>query len=238
MVITGAQIIQRALQGIRVLGHGRPLHDRMASLALPYLQEIIDSWKIERLAIYTVVWQSFTLVANQATRTIGPSGQFVYTPVPRFLADAAAIPVGQTVESAVDVWDRDEYLRYPDKVQTDLLPRAVYMEPGAVNNTLNFIPVPTTAATLKLGIPTGVTGFADLSTEYTFPEGYHEAFRTELEYRVSDPFGKGWTAKQEDARKKAFGRIQRQNDQGPPILSSDPAVSGWGFYDIDRDQNL
>lgn len=240
MVITGAQMLTRALQGIRVLGHGRPLHDRMASVALPLLQEIIDSWKIERLAIYQVVWQSFTLVANQATRTIGPAGQgqFVYTPVPRFLAGAAVIPVGETLEQAVDVWDRDEYLRYPDKVQTDLLPRAVYMEPGAAVNTLSFIPVPTTAATLKLGIPTGVSGFADLVTQYTFPEGYHEAFRFELEYRLCRPFGKTVTLELQDDRKKAFGRIQRMNDQGPPLLTSDPAVSGWGYYDPESDQFL
>lgn len=238
MVITAAQMLTRALQGIRVLGHGRPLHDRMASVALPYLQEILDSWKIERLAILMVVYQPFTLVANQATRTIGPTGQFVYTPVPRFLAAASVVPVGQTLEQPIDIWKRPQFLAYPDKAQTDLIPRAVYMEPGTVNNTLNFLPVPTTAATLKLGIPTGLDGFADLSTAYTFAEGYHEAFRTELEYRLCTPFGKPVTAELQDDRRKAFGRIQRQNDDGPPIMDSDPAVSGWGYYDVNRDQNL
>lgn len=238
MVITATQMITRALVDIRVLGHGRPLHDRMAGVALPYLQELIDSWQIERLSIYSVAFTGFTLVADQATRTIGPSGQFVVTPVPRFLASASVLPVGGTIEQPVAIWTRDEYLSYPDKTQTDLLPYALQMEPGAVNNTLRFIPVPTTAGTLKLGLPTGVTGFADLSTSYTFPEGYHEAFRTELAYRLLRPFGKMLTPDLERDRKTAFGRIQRQNDDGPPIMSSDPAVSGHGYYDVDRDTTI
>ena len=238
MVITATQMLTRALQDIRVLGHGRPLHDRMAGVALPYLQEVIDSWQIERLAIYTVAFSPFTLVANQATRTIGPSGNFTVTPVPRFLAFASVLPVGDDIEQPVAIWTRDQYLNYPDKTQTDLIPYALQLEPGVTNSTLRFIPVPTTAATLKLGLPTGVTGFANLSTEYTFPEGYHEAFRTELSYRLLRPFGKALTPDLERDRKAAFGRVQRMNDDGPPLLSSDRAVTGNGFYDVNRDDCL
>lgn len=238
MIITATQMLTRALQDIRVLGHGRPLHDRMANLALPYLQEVIDSWQIERLAIYTVAVSPFTLVANQATRTIGPTGQFVVTPVPRFLASASVLPVGDDIEQPVAIWTRTQYLDYPDKTQTDLIPYALQLEPGVTDSTLRFIPVPTTAATLKLGIPVGVTGFANLSTAYTFPEGYHEAFRTELAYRLQRPFGKPADPTLDRDRKIAFGRIQRQNDDGPPILSADPAVAGHGYYDVERDTTI
>lgn len=238
MVFTGAQLITRALFDIRVLGIGRALNDAQATIALPYLQEIIDSFKIERLAMYQVSFSPFTLVANQASRTIGPTGQFVFSPVPRFLASASVKPVGQTLEQPVDIWPRTRYLAWHDKAATDLLPRAIYMEPGAVNNTIYFVPVPTTAATLMVGIPVGVEGFADLGTSYTFPEGYHEVFRTELAYRLCRPFAKPITGDLLDDRKKAFGRIQRMNDDGPPIMDTDPAVGGYGYYDIETDDHL
>lgn len=234
MVITGTQIITRALQGIRVLGVGRSLTDRDATMALVYLQELIDSWKADNRTIYTVTRSPFTLVASAQTRTIGPSAQFAVTPRPIFLASAMVIPVGDTVEQPVDIWTRQDWLYERDKALTDLYPRAVFMEPGAATNTLNFWPIPTTAATLYLGIPTGIVAFVDLTTQYTFPEGYHEALRTELEIRLAPIFGKPVTATMEKAAVVALNRISDMNSQGPPPYESDGALSpAGGHYDGD-----
>lgn len=237
MVITGSQLLTRSLIQIRVLGVGRTLTDRDAQRALPLLQELIDSMKAERRCIFTVARQPYTLVANQQTRTLGPTGNFVFTPRPIFLASASVIPVGDTLEQPVDIWTRAEYLAQRDKAITDLLPRALNMDPGTTNNTLTFWPIPTTAATLYLGIPTGIAAFADLTTPYTFIEGYHEALRLEMQKRLSGGFGKPWSEVDERALWKAWDRIDRMNDEGPPMLENDGALSphGGGYYDVYSD---
>lgn len=237
MVFTGSQLIARSLSDIKVLGVGRHLTDRDAQVALVYLQELIDSWQIERLSIYTVARTSFTLVASTQTRTIGPSAQYAVTPKPIYLASAMVIPVGSTIEQPVHIWERQRWLAEPQKSLTDLVPRAVYMEPGVTTNVLNFWPIPTTPATLWLGLPTGLVGFADLTTSYTFPPGYHEAFRTELSKRLCRPFGKPIDEDLKNEAKLAFGRIQRVNDDGPPLMGTDPALSGQGgYYDVYADE--
>lgn len=238
ITVTGQQMITRALQGLRVLGVGRTLTTPDKDKCLPYLQELIDSWQLERLSIYEVQRTSFTATADTQDFTIGPSGTIAITPKPIWIASASVIPSGDTIEQEVRIWKRWRWLNERNKALTDTIPRALYLDPNVTNSTLHLWPIQTTAPTVWLGLPVGLVGFADLSTVYTFPPGYHEAFRTELKVRLADEYGKPVTKRMEDAAKLAFGRIQRANDDGPPTLTVDPAIGNRGWYDIKSDETL
>jgi len=239
MTFTANQIMDRALRGIGVLGIGRTMTPLESDTALYYLQELIDSWQLKRLSIYSVLRTSFTLTADTQTFTIGPSGTFVVTPKPIWLASAFVIPSGDTIEQKIDIWKRPQWLNEQNKALTDLWPRAVYMEPGATNNTLNLWPIQTTAPTLWLGMPTGLVGFADKTTQYTFPPGYHEAFRTALEEKLAIPFGKRAMLNElKEAAGLAMGNIGAENDDGPPVMSIDRAITRRSYYDITVDEEL
>lgn len=245
MIVTGTQIIDRALRGIKVLGIGRSLVDRDASYALPLLQEVVEAWKINRLAIYQVVKQPFTLTANTQAYNIGPgqvAPHFAYDPKPIYLSSASCLPSGQTVEQGVHIWTPAQWLNEPNPTLTDLVPRAVYMEHGPISasyNILRFWPIPTSAPTIYLGIPTGLNAFVDLNTSYTFPEGYGEAFRTVLQVKLATPFGKSALLPElEREANKALGALERVNDDDLPRLAVNPALSQNSYYDVTLDDFL
>ena len=228
---TGTTLISDALRDIGVLGVGRSLNDRDGSFALRYLQRLIDSAELDRRVIYTVLRSSYTLVANTASRTIGPSGNFVQAR-PIFIASALVKRVGEDLETPLHIMTRDEYLYYHDKTLTSEVPDSIFMEPTVTNATLYFLPIPTTAATLVVGTPTALTGFSDLSTTYTFTPGYEDWFLLRLRNKLARPFGRPLTQDMRDEEALAHKAIERVNDSGPPIMVNDYG-DGHGGYQIE-----
>ncbi len=234
---TGRTLIGDALADIGVLGVGRSLTPRDADFALRYLQETIDSWAAERLSMYQVLRTSFVWTANSQSLTIGPTGaDLTLDPRPMWLASYTAVRVGQTYETPLTLWTREQWLNEEYKDVTDQIPRAIFMERNVTNNTIYLWPLPDTAFTLWLGTPEAVGTFADLTTSYTFPEGgYREAFRTRMGVKLARPFGKAAMLPElQQEANHAFGRIAALNDLGPPIMGRND-LSHRGNYDIYTD---
>lgn len=228
--LTARNLIGDGLTDLAVLGIGRSLSPRDGALGLRYLQELIDSAELDRPVIYTVARASYTLVANQSSRTIGPTGNFVQAR-PLWIASALVQRVGEDLENPLEIWSRRRWLYEDDKTRTADIPEAIYMEPSITNATLYFVPVPTTAATLVIGTPTALTGFSGtIDTEYTFPPGYQEWFRLRLRNKLARPFGKALTEDMRDEERTAWRQLERTNDPGPPPMGSDyPIEYGGGF---------
>lgn len=234
--LSGKDLVTDAVTDVAVLGVGRTLTDRDGTLGLRYLQELIDSAELDRRVIYTVLRSSYTLVANTASRTIGPTGNYVQAR-PIFLASATVKRVGEDLETPLHILSRNEYLYYHDKTLTSEVPDSIFMEPTVTNATLYFIPVPTTAATLVVGTPTALVGFANLTTEYTFTPGYQEWFRLKLRNKLARPFGKALTQDMKDEERMAWKALERVNDPGPPPMKNDYVPQGGGGYLIESNRH-
>lgn len=219
MTVTGATVVRMVLEDLRIIGQGRSPNNSDASLAFQRLQEVVDEFKTHRLYCYRVARQTFTLVAAAASRTIGPSGQFSLTPKPTSLVYAGVIPVGQSRAIAIDILTPDAWVSMPDQTETADVPSVLTLIPGEPNATLQFLPIPTTAATLVLGVPTNVTGFTDLTTEVILPEGYQYAFRSILKARVAEAFGRPMTADIARQEARAKDTLMRLNSPGSPELA-------------------
>ena len=232
---TGTTLITDALTDIAVLGVGRGLTARDSALALRYLQELIDSAELDRRVIYTVLRSSYTLTANDGEYTIGPSGAFVQAR-PIWLASATVQRAGEDMESPLHIMSRQEYLYYYDKTLTSEVPHSIFMEPTVTNATLFLLPIPTTAATLVVGTPTALTGFANLTSEYTFTPGYQEWLRLKLRNKLARPFGKPLTQDMKDEERMVWKAIERVNDPGPPPMRNDYCPQGGGGYLIESNR--
>lgn len=234
---TATTLITDSLTDIGVLGVGRSLNSRDSTLALRYLQEFIDTTAGKLGAIYNVARTSFTWTANQQSRTIGPTGaDLTLDPRPLWLVSATRVAVGETDEIPLDIWHRKRWLYEVDKAAEDDVPLAINLEPGPTNSTINAWPKPTSAFTLILGTPTALSGFANLTTSYTFPEGgYREWFRKELCVRLARPFGKAHLLGGPDGLKQeakdAFNQVERVTDQGPPEMAPN-ILGGNGYWDV------
>lgn len=235
--LAGRDLITDALTDLSVLGVGRRLSARDGALGLRYLQMIIDSAELKPGVIYGVLRSSYTLVASTASRTIGPSGNYVQAR-PIWLASATVKEVGSDVETPLGILKRDEYLYERDKTLTAETPSEIYLDPTVTNATLYFLPIPTTAATLVVGTPTALTGFSGtLDTEYTFPPGYWEWFQLLLRNKLARPFTRPLTQDMRDEERDAWRTLERVNDQGPPRMMNDfPSDRGGAAYDINTNR--
>lgn len=208
-------------------------------LALRWMRGMVDSFQGDGYLLYTTQRWTFPLVANQATRTIGDGAQFdIGQQRPMLIGHAGVIPVGDTVEIPLTPWSRQRLLEEPLKTLTDLWPHAINYEPTtALLGTLTFWPVPTTAATVAIAIPTPLVAIVDADTGLAFaPGGYEEAWRLSLAQRLQRPFKKPADPTLDEQARLARSVIRRLNDQGPPPARSDPGIAGRGGYDIRSNQ--
>src|SRR5690242_5956509 len=73
---TSLDLIKSALRLAGVLGTGETPSAAEGQDALVILNQMLDSWNAERLMIYTVARQVFSLVANKQAYTLGSGGDF------------------------------------------------------------------------------------------------------------------------------------------------------------------
>lgn len=238
--MTGLDIISRSLRLLNVLGKGETAQGDMAADALETLDEMLDSWRLNRLTIPQTARQTVSLLSGTATYTIGPSATINVTPLPYRIEAAAIIASGQTDENPLAVFTDQQYQEWRDKSATSTLPQAgVYLDKSFATATgrSNVIVLPTPSAsglTLVLYLLRPYVLFGDLSTDYPYlPDGWALAIRYNLAKLLKDEYPGTWDDKKETQAVESLADIQRLNEM-PPTLSCDPLVTnrGLGGFDI------
>jgi hypothetical protein len=185
---TAGDIIYGALRLIGQLAEGEVPSADTAQDALAAMNMMIDSWSTERLAVYATQDQTFTWPAGQATRTLGPTGDFVGLR-PVLLNDATYYVDPQGLSFMPAIINEAEYNAIVLKTVTSTYPQVIYAEATNPNATYTVYPVPTQAmvwhfiSVLELAQP------ATLGTELVFPPGYLRAFRYNLACELAPEFG-------------------------------------------------
>jgi len=74
---TAGEQINGALRLLGVLAEGETPSAETSQDALSAMNQMIDSWNTERLAVYSTIDQVLTWPATQRSRTLGPTGDLV-----------------------------------------------------------------------------------------------------------------------------------------------------------------
>lgn len=223
---TAGDQINRALRLLGVLAEGETPSASESNDALMALNQMLDSWSTERLSVFTTLTQTFTWPAGQATRTLGPGGNFVgVRPV---LLDGSTYFVDPSgVSHGVRIINEDQYNAIPVKTITSDYPQALFVNPTNPNTTLSVYPVPTQALTWYFVSAAPLSEPAQLTTTLAFPPGYLRAFAYNLALEIAPEFG---VTPSQDVRRVATiskRNIKRINDPGD--LMSMPLVGGGRF---------
>jgi hypothetical protein len=185
---TAGDIIYGALRLIGQLAEGEVPSADTAQDALTAMNQMIDSWSTERLSIYATQDQTFTWPVNQATRTLGPTGDFVGLR-PVLLDDSTYYVDPNGLSFTPTIINEAEYNNIVLKTVTSTYPQVIYAEASFPNATYKIYPVPTQAlvwhfiSVLELSQP------ATLGTVLSFPPGYLRAFRYNLACELAPEFG-------------------------------------------------
>jgi hypothetical protein len=186
---TAGDIIKGALRLIGQLAEGEEPSADTAQDSLAAMNQMIDSWNIERLSVYALQDQVFTWPANQVSRTIGPTGDFVgVRPV---MVDTSTYFKDPTsgLSFGVQLVNADQYNGIALKSVTSTYPQVLWVNETYPNATLTVYPVPLKDLEWHIVAAQLLSQPATLGTDLAFPPGYLRAFRYNLACELAPEFG-------------------------------------------------
>ena len=214
-----------------VRGAGLPTNQEYGD-SLLRLQDMMDSFKIERLLIYNVPKSEFPLVAGKATYTIGLGGD-INVPRPNWVQNAGIISMTnplQPLELRMTILNDDEYAHLAIKNVPSSLSWYFYFDYafasplGLGNITIWPVPLVSTPR-IALYLPTPISNFATLDDQVFFPPGYQEMLRYNLALRLAPEFGRPIDPVVGQMAVDTMANVQRANKR-LLLLTCDPALVG------------
>ena len=186
---TAGDIINGSLRLLGVLAEGETPSAETSQDALNAMNQMIDSWNTERLAVFSTQDQVFTWPASTINRTLGPSGDFVgHRPI--LLDDATYYRDASTgVSYGIKIINQQQYDGIAVKTVTSTYPQVVWVNMSYPDIEMYVYPVPTRALEWHFISVEELTQPATLATVLSFPPGYLRAFRYNLATEMAPEFG-------------------------------------------------
>ena len=197
------------------------------ALILGKLNRLIDNWNADQAAIYSVQFQTFTLVPSLSPHTIGPSGASFTTAQRPVSIEAASLLLSGGVRVPIDVLSVEDYNGLSLPSLTSTIAQGVFYNPTWPNGELYFYPVPASAASVEL-LTRSVLSQVTLVDTVTLPPGYLDAIILTLAEEIAAPFGAEIPAHVETSARAARARIAKNNDRTPRFSTADAGMPGSG----------
>jgi len=189
MTTSAGDQINGALRLIGMLAEAETPSAATSADALSALNQMIDSWNTERLSVFTTQDQVFTWPVNQATRTLGPTGNFVGNR-PVLIDDSTYFKDASNGTSyGVKIINEQQYNGIAVKNTTSTYPQVLYVNMGYPDITLTVYPVPSSPLEWHIVSVEELTQPAILATTLSFPPGYLRCFRFNLACEIAAEFG-------------------------------------------------
>lgn len=185
---TAGDQIKRALRLLGVLAEGETPSAETSQDALTALNQMIDSWSVERLAVYSTQDQVFTWPAGQISRTLGPTGDFVGNR-PVLLDDATYYKAPSGVSYGIKFINQAQYNGIAVKTASSTFPQVIFVNMTNPNVEMYVYPRPLQDLEWHFISVDELTQPATLDTVLYFPPGYMRAFAYGLACELAPEFG-------------------------------------------------
>jgi len=190
-VFTAGDQINRALRLLGVLAEGETPSAATSQDALMALNQMVESWNTERLAVFSTQDQVFLWPAGvgNETRTLGPTGNFVGLR-PILIDDATYFrDPGTNVSFGVKLINQQQYNGIAVKTVTSTYPQVMFVNNTFPDMTMTIYPVPTRQLEWHFVSVEELSNPATLATSLFFPPGYLRAFAYNLAMEIAPEFG-------------------------------------------------
>ena len=189
MTTTAGDQINGALRLIGQLAEAETPTAAASQDALTALNQMIDSWNTERLAVFSTQDQVFDWPPNVLSRTLGPSGDFVGNR-PVLLDDATYfIDTASGISYGIKIINQQQYDGIAVKTVTSTYPQVIWVNMSYPNIEMYVYPKPTKVLEWHFISVEELTKPALLSTTLAFPPGYLRAFKYNLACEIAAEFG-------------------------------------------------
>lgn len=210
---TIGEVINGSLRLLGVLAEGETPSADTSTDALTAFNQMIESWSAERLAVYATQDQTFTWAASVASRTLGPSGDFVGTR-PIQVLDSTYFRVNN-LSYPIQLINEEQYTAIALKSSTSTYPGVMWVNYDYPNITMKIYPVPMLALEMHIFSVLPLVEVTNLATTLTVPPGYVRAFRYNLACELAPEFGLEPTPQVKriaDVSKRTLKRINNPGD--------------------------
>jgi hypothetical protein len=188
-IYTAGDQINRAFRLLGVLAEGETPSSEMSQDGLMALNQMLDSWSTERLAVYNTIDQIFTWEAGTLSKTLGPSGDFVGVR-PILLDDATYYrDPGTNVSFGIKFINQQQYNGIAVKTVTSTYPQVIWVNMEYPDIRMTIYPRPTRDLEWHFVSAEELAQPALLSTNLYFPPGYLRAFTYNLACELAPEFG-------------------------------------------------
>lgn len=212
---TAADQINGAMRLLNILDQDDTADATQLANGLTALNQMIDSWNTERLSIYSTQDQQFTWTAGNASRTLGPTGNFIGNR-PVLLDDSTYYKNASTgVSYGVSFINQEQYDAIALKTATTTYPQVMFINMDYPNITMYVYPVPTTDLEWHFISVTEITQPATSATTLALPPGYLRAFKYNLALEIAAEYGlqaDPRVVRIADISKRNLKRINNPND--------------------------
>ena len=210
---TTRELLSGAHRLLGLVNSGNVLPEAVYQDNLVALNQMIDSWNTERLAVFCTQDQTYFWDAGFRIRTLGPTGDFIYllateTPEPIITEDNDYIGVNDGTSFRPILLDDSTYFRDPTtnvsygikfinqlqynniavKTVQSTYPQVMFVNMTFPNITLSVYPVPNRMLEFHFISVQPLTNPTTLETNLEFPPGYLRAFRYNLALELAPEF--------------------------------------------------
>ncbi len=189
MATTAADQINGALRLIGQLAEGEVPSAATSQDALAALNQMLDSWSTERLAVYATQDQLYNWQPGVRDITMGPTGTFV-AERPILMDDATFFRDASTnVSYGIKLINNQQYNNIAVKTVTSSYPQLMWVNMTYPDVEIYIYPVPTKVLEFHFVSVHPLAQPATLDTNLAFPPGYLRAFRFCLACELAAEFG-------------------------------------------------
>jgi hypothetical protein len=210
---TTRELLSGAHRLLGLVNSGNVLPEAVYQDNLVALNQMIDSWSTERLAVFCTQDQTYYWEAGARIRTLGPTGDFVYilanqsdTPIvtqgddyigvddattqrPILLEDSTYFRDPTTnVSYGIKFINQLQYNNIAVKTVQSTYPQVLFVNNTFPNITLSVYPVPNRMLEFHFISVQPLANPTTLETNLEFPPGYLRAFRYNLALELAPEF--------------------------------------------------
>jgi hypothetical protein len=186
---TAGDLINGSLRLLGVLAEGETPSSETAQDALVAMNQMIQSWDAERLAVFSTQDQVVTWPASTRSRTLGPTGDIVGNrPV---LIDDSTYFRDPTngISFGLKLINQQQYNGIAVKTVTSTYPQVLWVNMTYPDVEMYVYPVPTKDLEFHIVSVQTLSQPANLATDLAFPPGYLRCFRYNLACEIAPEFG-------------------------------------------------
>ncbi len=177
-------LVEDAAYKAKVLGQDQAMSSGDAQLILRILNRMLASWANERMLIFGITDEVFTMTASQSdySTTLFPEG--------RPTAILSMYVTLNNINYPVDMIDVQKWNAIAYKL-TESIPNQCYYNPSFPDGALHFYPKPYAAFTCTANCQYPLSGDVSLTTDLLLPEGYEQAIVDNLAVMIWPYFKDG-----------------------------------------------